>query len=216
MKFNFLKAITIASCLVICSFANAGIIYSATSVLNAPDHVGMYSASNTIQQNGLSSKFTSGVTDFDTYLTLSPVHTRRFANFFASFAKPTTNVDFDMGTKLTFSKLALWNYPFKNVGGINGFSIYSSNTSDFSVTSFLGAFNASDDGNGNANSAQVFDFTNTNARYLRLSITSAHSDSGVGFAEIAFEGVKSTVPEPSTLAIFALGMIGLASRRFKK
>ncbi|MEY8199126.1 MAG: PEP-CTERM sorting domain-containing protein, partial [Colwellia sp.] len=26
----------------------------------------------------------------------------------------------------------------------------------------------------------------------------------------------STVPEPSTLAIFALGMIGLASRRFKK
>jgi hypothetical protein len=24
------------------------------------------------------------------------------------------------------------------------------------------------------------------------------------------------VPEPSTLAIFALGMIGLASRRFKK
>jgi len=28
--------------------------------------------------------------------------------------------------------------------------------------------------------------------------------------------VVSTVPEPSTLAIFALGMIGLASRRFKK
>lgn len=28
--------------------------------------------------------------------------------------------------------------------------------------------------------------------------------------------VRSSVPEPSTLAIFALGMIGLASRRFKK
>ena len=26
----------------------------------------------------------------------------------------------------------------------------------------------------------------------------------------------NAVPEPSTLAIFALGMIGLASRRFKK
>jgi hypothetical protein len=26
----------------------------------------------------------------------------------------------------------------------------------------------------------------------------------------------STIPEPTTLAIFALGMIGLASRRFKK
>jgi len=29
-------------------------------------------------------------------------------------------------------------------------------------------------------------------------------------------GVSQSVPEPSTLAIFALGMIGLASRRFKK
>jgi hypothetical protein len=29
-------------------------------------------------------------------------------------------------------------------------------------------------------------------------------------------GNSTTVPEPSTLAIFALGMIGLASRRFKK
>jgi len=28
--------------------------------------------------------------------------------------------------------------------------------------------------------------------------------------------IKNEVPEPSTLAIFALGMIGLASRRFKK
>jgi hypothetical protein len=27
---------------------------------------------------------------------------------------------------------------------------------------------------------------------------------------------NSEVPEPSTLAIFALGIIGLASRRFKK
>jgi len=35
--------------------------------------------------------------------------------------------------------------------------------------------------------------------------------------ELAISGTKSTsVPEPSTLAIFALGMIGLASRRFKK
>ena len=33
--------------------------------------------------------------------------------------------------------------------------------------------------------------------------------------EVAVYGSATTVPEPSTLAIFALGMIGLASRRFK-
>ncbi len=33
---------------------------------------------------------------------------------------------------------------------------------------------------------------------------------------VAFSYESASVPEPSTLAIFALGMIGLASRRFKK
>ena len=35
------------------------------------------------------------------------------------------------------------------------------------------------------------------------------------FKKAAIES-KTKVPEPSTLAIFALGIIGLASRRFKK
>jgi len=33
---------------------------------------------------------------------------------------------------------------------------------------------------------------------------------------VVFRASATNVPEPSTLAIFALGMIGLASRRFKK
>jgi hypothetical protein len=37
-----------------------------------------------------------------------------------------------------------------------------------------------------------------------------------GKTSVASEIITASVPEPSTLAIFALGMIGLASRRFKK
>jgi hypothetical protein len=40
--------------------------------------------------------------------------------------------------------------------------------------------------------------------------------SGVDFTLAQALSFKKDVPEPSTLAIFALGMIGLASRRFKK
>lgn len=36
------------------------------------------------------------------------------------------------------------------------------------------------------------------------------------FVDYSLSGEPSQVPEPTTLAIFALGMIGLASRRFKK
>jgi hypothetical protein len=42
---------------------------------------------------------------------------------------------------------------------------------------------------------------------------------GVGLAEVHFGGVAqnlAAVPEPSTLAVFALGLLGLASRRVKK
>jgi hypothetical protein len=46
--------------------------------------------------------------------------------------------------------------------------------------------------------------------------TFALSDLDDANVRIAVDYTVSSVPEPSTLAIFALGMIGLASRRFKK
>ena len=45
--------------------------------------------------------------------------------------------------------------------------------------------------------------------------TGLYIEHGYFGANIMFEDSVS-VPEPSTIAIFALGMIGLASRRFKK
>lgn len=38
----------------------------------------------------------------------------------------------------------------------------------------------------------------------------------VALHEVTFTGVSEEIPEPTTLAIFALGVIGLASRRIKK
>jgi len=59
------------------------------------------------------------------------------------------------------------------------------------------------------------DFTTVQARYLRIK--AINGDFGISIGEFqAFGNKVSEVPEPSTLAIFALGMIGLASRRFKK
>ncbi|MFT6920103.1 MAG: hypothetical protein ACJA2G_002751 [Cognaticolwellia sp.] len=215
MKFKMIKAAFTGLVLTVSSLANAGLIYTASSILSAPTPLAGYGASNTIDQSGLSTTYVSGVTDFDTFLGLTPTHTRTGnpANFFASFDR-NSSVDFDMGSILNLTRLVLWNYPFSNSAGIDGFSIYSSATEDFLVTSFLGAFNALDDGNSSSNAAQVFDFSDTQSRYLRLIITSTYNEPRVGFSEIAFEA--SPVPEPSTLAILALGLIGLGARRFKK
>jgi len=49
---------------------------------------------------------------------------------------------------------------------------------------------------------------------MAASITALPGAFGIGFDN--FNMTPTSVPEPSTLAIFALGMIGLVSRRFKK
>jgi len=49
---------------------------------------------------------------------------------------------------------------------------------------------------------------------FRYQSTSVVSGSAHQLGEIEFFGTK--IPEPSTIAIFALGLIGLASRQFKK
>ena len=63
---------------------------------------------------------------------------------------------------------------------------------------------------------QFMMFTGSNFNELRII---ENGTSNLFFAMDNFawnEATSQDVPEPSTLAIFALGMIGLASRRFKK
>ncbi|XQW85477.1 PEP-CTERM sorting domain-containing protein [Thalassotalea piscium] len=69
------------------------------------------------------------------------------------------------------------------------------------------------DNYGTSSAAYVYgdwQFVNTLGQntYTTVSATQGWS--------VAAVGVTQPVPEPTTLAIFALGMIGLASRRFKK
>jgi hypothetical protein len=55
-------------------------------------------------------------------------------------------------------------------------------------------------------------FSSTQMTKLRMNTTSENTS----IHELTLHGETTSVPEPSTLAIFAFGMIGLASRRFKK
>jgi len=51
---------------------------------------------------------------------------------------------------------------------------------------------------------------------LSIQDTSPYPNEGDDLITWAIRGTAQEVPEPSTLAIFALGIMGLASRRFKK
>ena len=59
--------------------------------------------------------------------------------------------------------------------------------------------------------APAFTVLETHSDYANSAVSI-----GIQSATITGGGISTQVPEPSTLAIFALGIMGLASRRFKK
>ena len=85
------------------------------------------------------------------------------------------------------------NYSF--VDTLDSFTISYEMLSTTNVLNNIGSFN------GEVNDFQVWDLFGLQVH---------------GASFVFVEEQSSDIPEPSTLAIFALGMIGLASRRFKK
>ena len=93
--------------------ASADVIRSPTSVISnsAGDYSATFSSTNMINQSGLSVGFTSGVTNFDTYIASNPTETAYDSNGWDSLPGPTypITIGFDMGAVYSLSRLALWN-----------------------------------------------------------------------------------------------------------
>jgi hypothetical protein len=191
--------------------ARADFVLSAQSVLSSPPPIGDFTFDRTIDQSGLSLGYTSGVTNFATYVAAAPIHTRNNTppNFGATFSLPPVNVDYDLGSAFTVQRLAFWNYPFGDSGSVTALEVYTSSAPDFSGAVFAGVFAPLPDGDGNINNVQVFDLTDTGARYVRLRATAVAVPNGTGWSEIAFDA--AIIPEPASLATVCPAIAALAA-----
>jgi hypothetical protein len=200
--------------------ARAGVILQPAS---ASTNMGTDGGSpNSVRnQSGLSAGYTSGVTDFDSYIAGSPTHNGHFdRNIWASARGTTTgNFDFALGAPqggtFTVESFALWNFEESSNDGVRGFELLASTDASFSsgTTTSLGTFTASRAGLHAAVPAQVFHFAPTSAAFVRMVITSNYGDTQfTGFGEAAFEVQSSpaAVPEPGSLALLGLGALSLA------
>ena len=212
MKFYALAVASAALFLVTVKPATAAFIVSPTAVTGNTmgTAVGGGSTTNLINNSGLPA-FTSGVTDYDTYLGTNPVHAAFNAtNAWASNAGVTTGqLDFDLGASYSISGVSLWNQG--NLQSVNGFTIFTDDNVAFSSPTNVGSFNAA-----SSLSASSFLFGPVTDRYVRLQINSNYGSSTfTTLGEIAFraDAAAVTVPAPSSLALMLVGGIGFAGAR---
>lgn len=217
MKFALLPAL--AALTFGATTAQAAVILSPVSVTVTGGGTGgpFWKVENLINQNGLQTKYTPGVTDFDTYIAGDPKHDGRLnIEWFSAQNSRSAQLTFDFGVEVTLYKLAIWD---ENNSTQQSMSI--STPDGGLIRKFSPAESA-----GSRYGAQAFEFRPVTTRYLTLDITGCgekghlpqQSVEYCGLGEIIFadgSGVSAAVPEPATWAMMILGFggIGAALRR---
>jgi len=181
--------------------AHAGLITTTAVTASSELHAG-YKAENLVNGSGL-----TGATHDDSFLNMWLAHP----------GDTTPTLTFDLGSLYSITSTNIWQYiwPNNTDRGVNDLDIFWS--TDNTTYTLWNSVNLAE----GINTAQVFN-TAVDAQFIKFDINSSHGSPYIGLSEVQFNGTQAgqtppttDVPEPSTLAIFALGMIGLVSRRLK-
>ena len=206
-----MRVLAVFTCLIAAAFnVNAGLITQAASAtaLGAPDPSG-WGVEHLIDQSGLSSNYVSGETDFSLFASTT---TAEFVSTSApralgGAATSAPIFEFDMGSIMSLAGLAIWNQ--SGSASVNLFDVYGS--LDGISYSLLGSnFGPPLKSNSEA-PAYIASWTPQDMRFVRLDVLSNGGyASATRFNEIAFEQTTPvSVPEPSSLVLFGVGLAGL-------
>ena len=200
--------------------AQAAVIISPVSASATSEFSASFDIGNTIDQSGLFSGFTSGVTDFDTYLATDPQHDFIAVDneWFTSSNVLSAVIDYDLGALRQIDRMAFWNDEFSGVGSIE-VEISTDNILFASVASGLSPTNWA--GSVTSYGADVFSLGGVHdARYVRLTVSDCPQPDALGpfcgIGEVAFSSVTRSVPEPAALLLLGAGLAGLGFTRARR
>lgn len=212
-KFKSLIATTVVSVAALsgAGIAHAGAIISAVSATIDAGGPGSGSIADTYNQNGLFTTYTSGVTDFNTYIGSNPIHTLVFAGneWFSNPASSSATVTYSLGSVVSIDRLALWNEDYSGIGTLN----ILGSTDGVSFSTILSGLNPTDNANDVNYGAEVFAFGATAVQYVRLEMSNCpqipQGYDACAIGEVAFRQADGRVPEPAGVGLLGLGLLAL-------
>jgi len=202
---------TMCVVLLMAATSHGDVIVGATSVTSTSGSFsGGFALTNAINQSGLSANYTSGVTDFNSFVSAT-THDSTIQSGTIGFAgsRGLPVFTFDLGSAIALDALAIWST--SDPGAVSSANVFADNDGDFSngTSASLGSFTPTTF--GNVVLADVFTFGPVTTQFIHLDTQSLSGGSDLfsSLGEVAFR----TVPEPSSALLLSLAGLFAAVRR---
>jgi hypothetical protein len=201
------------------SSATAATIISATSATINSGGPGFGSINNTFDQAGLNANYTSGVTDFDSFVA-STTHSFVFAGneWFSNDPTSSASVTYNLGSVQSIDRLALWNEDASGIGTLD----LSFSTDGISFSSLASGLNPINTTLNLDYGAEVFSFAATSLQFIRFDMSGCPQSGGLNFqacaiGEVAFRAADaSPIPVPGAFPLILTGIAGFAAMRRRR